>query len=254
MHRRAAGRRREHETDRVPTLKAMPAIRPITLVDQVVNAFIRAAAEGRFLPGDRVVEAEIAREFRVSRVPVREALRLLESQGILVNEPYRGMRLMEVDGRHLHEILAVRASLERLAARGALAAYRRDVRVIGGLEEAVRQMRRAVEDGSGFELAKADTAFHRALCQIVGNAVLLQVWETLARRLTIIVGLSTLTKNLDSIYQEHVELLDVFRRGGLRALDRAVADHIVRQTEMVDFASVISARREGSGGRVRHTG
>ena len=185
---------------------------------------------------------------------MREALRLVESQGILVSELYRGMPLMKVDGRHLYEILAVRASLERLAARGALAAYHRDVRVIDGLEEAVRQIRRAVEDGSGFELAKTDTAFHRTLCQIAGNAVFLQIWETLARRLTIIVGLSTLTKNLDSIYQEHVELLEVFRRGSLRALDRTFADHIVRQIEMVDFDSVIVARREGSGGRARHTG
>jgi DNA-binding GntR family transcriptional regulator len=85
----AARRRREHETDRVPLLNVMPTIRPITLVDQVGDALIRTAADGRILPGDRVVEAEIAREFGVSRVPVREALRLLESQGIWVNETYR---------------------------------------------------------------------------------------------------------------------------------------------------------------------
>src|SRR5215510_1084716 len=52
--------------------QAMAAIRPITLVDQVVEAFIHAAAEGRILPGDRVVEADIASALQVSRVPVRE--------------------------------------------------------------------------------------------------------------------------------------------------------------------------------------
>ena len=70
----------------------MPALRPITLVEQVVDAFVKAAAEGQILPGDRIVEADLAKALNVSRVPVREALRLLESQGIVVNSPYRGMR------------------------------------------------------------------------------------------------------------------------------------------------------------------
>ena len=60
----------------------------------------RAALARRFglLPGDRLVESDIASALRVSWVPVREALRLLESQGIVVNTPYRGMRLMAIDG------------------------------------------------------------------------------------------------------------------------------------------------------------
>jgi len=53
------------------------ALRPITLVEQVVDAFVKAAAEGKILPGDRIVEADLARALNVSRVPVREALRLL---------------------------------------------------------------------------------------------------------------------------------------------------------------------------------
>src|SRR6185312_15420433 len=90
-----------------PGLRLVGAVRPITLVEQIVEALVRAAAEGRILPGERLVEAEISRRFDVSRVPVREALRLLESQGIVTNAPYRGMRLMEVDARHLRQILVV---------------------------------------------------------------------------------------------------------------------------------------------------
>jgi DNA-binding GntR family transcriptional regulator len=59
---------------------------------QVVDAIVEATATGVFLPGDRIVEAEVARALNVSRIPVREALRILESQGIVVNERYRGMR------------------------------------------------------------------------------------------------------------------------------------------------------------------
>src|SRR5262245_61346250 len=180
----------ERAASNQPGLRVVDAVRPITLVDQLVEAIVRAAAEGKILPGERLVEAALSRHFNVSRVPVREALRLLESQGIVTNAPYRGMRLMEVDARHLRQILVVRASLERVAAREAAAAYRRNPGALAGMEQALGAMERAVAAADSFALAEADTAFHRALCRIGGNDVLLQVWETLARRLTIIVGLS----------------------------------------------------------------
>jgi DNA-binding GntR family transcriptional regulator len=218
-----------------PGLRVVDAVRPITLVDQIVAALVRAAAEGRILPGERLVEAEISRRFNVSRVPVREALRLLESQGIVTNAPYRGMRLMEVDARHLRQILVVRASLERVAAREAAAAYRRDPAALAAMEQALLEMKRAVTADDRFALAETDTDFHRALCRIGGNEVLLQVWETLARRLTIIVGLSALQKDLKDIYKEHVDFLAVLKRANLAAVDKAIDEHIVQHTEMVDF-------------------
>ena len=66
-------------------LKAIAPLSVKTLVDQVVDAIVEATALGVFLPGDRIVEAEIARSLNVSRIPVREALRLLESQGVVVS-------------------------------------------------------------------------------------------------------------------------------------------------------------------------
>jgi DNA-binding GntR family transcriptional regulator len=234
----------EHTAENRRGLRVVDALRPITLVDQLVEALVRAAAEGRILPGERLVEAALSRRFNVSRVPVREALRLLESQGIVTNAPYRGMRLMEVDARHLRQILVVRASLERVAAREAVAAYRRDPAVLAAMEQALLVMKRAAANGDSFALAEADTAFHRALCRIGGNDVLLQVWETLARRLTIIVGLSALQKDLKDIYKEHVDFLAVLRRANLGAVDRAVDEHIVQHTEMVDFEGWLAAQNE----------
>jgi len=230
-----------------PGLRVVDAIRPITLVDQLVEAIVRAAAEGKILPGERLVEAALSRRFNVSRVPIREALRLLESQGIVTNAPYRGMRLMEVDARHLRQILVVRASLERVAARDAVAAYRHDPGSLAGMERALATMERAVATDDSFALAEADTAFHRALCRIGGNEVLLQVWETLARRLTIIVGLSALQKDLKEICQEHVDFLAVLKRANLAAADRAVDEHIVQHTQMIDFEGWLASQRATRG-------
>jgi DNA-binding GntR family transcriptional regulator len=219
--------------------------RPVTLVEQIVESFVRAAAQGRFLPGDRLNEGEIARELNVSRVPVREALRLLESQGIVVRNAHaRGLSMMSVDAKHLHDILVVRSSLEQIAARDAVAAYKTDRRAFAKLESALQALERATLAGDGYEHAQADTAFHRALCAIGSNTVLLQIWESLARRLTIIFGLATLQKDLAGIYREHVELLDVLRTGSQAAIDTAVRHHVVEMTERNDFASFINAHRQ----------
>jgi DNA-binding GntR family transcriptional regulator len=236
---------KDRRRDGSPGSGHMPRLKPITLVDRVFDAIVQAAAEGRFLPGDRVVEADIARELDVSRVPVREALRLLESQGILVNTPYKGMHMMEVDAAHLRDILVVRVALEKIAALTAAEILRREPAAAASLEVALADMRKAVRERNGFALARADADFHRELCRMSGNDVLLRIWEGLAQRLTIIIGLSTLERNLDGIYQEHVRLFEVLRGGTLREIEREIDEHIIRQTESVDFEHLI-ARHQGA--------
>jgi DNA-binding GntR family transcriptional regulator len=223
--------------------RKMPALRPITLVEQVVDAFVKAAAEGQILPSDRIVEADLAKALNVSRVPVREALRLLESQGIVVNTPHRGMRLMDVDAKRLHDILVVRTSLEQLAVKAVQAAYRRDRQIVAEMEAALAGMKRAADEQDAFAMARTDEAFHRALCTATGNDALLQIWEALARKLTIIFGLAALQKDNHMIYRQHVELFEAIKQAGATTLEKAVFDHVVRYTEMVDFDAVIAEQR-----------
>jgi DNA-binding GntR family transcriptional regulator len=219
------------------------SVRFVTLVDQISEALVDAAAAGKILPGDRIVEAEVARKLNVSRVPVREALRLLESQGIVVNAPYKGMRLMEVTPKKIHEILVVRAGLERIAAREAVNLHSRHPLLFSPLRDALESMRLATVQQDGLAHARADIAFHRVLCRVSGNGVLLDIWETLSRKLTIIFGLAALKPRLDSVYQEHVEFFEVLERGELALLDQAVDEHIIIATEKLDFDQFIVDRR-----------
>jgi len=224
-----------------------PTLRPLeprTLVDQVVDAIVRGAAEGHFLPGDRLVEAEVARGLGVSRVPVREALRLLESQGIVVNIPYRGMRLMDVSRERIEKILEVRVVLEKLAAEKVLARRQDDPGITQGLGKIVTVMRAAAARDDGFGVATADTDFHRELCWQSDNEPLLRAWEPLARQLTIIFGLSTLQKHSDSIVDEHVELLAAIDGGDAARLSRLIEVHILDYTRSLDYAGFVERLRE----------
>ncbi|GAB4189375.1 MAG: GntR family transcriptional regulator [Thalassobaculales bacterium] len=226
-----------------PTRLRLAAVAPRTRVDQVVEAIIAGAAEGLFLPGDRLVEAEIARALDISRVPVREALRILESQGIVINSPYKGMRLMTVDRERLHDVLSVRVALEKLAVQEALA--RPGGLALAPLAAMVEEMERMARIGDHYGIATCDTDMHRALCRMSGNAVLLSMWETLSRQLTVIFGLSSLEKRLETIVDEHRRLLEVLAGGDPAAIDREIETHIMDQLGEVDLAAIAERRRTG---------
>ncbi len=218
-------------------------LRPRTLVDQAMEAIIAGASRGLILPGDRIVETEIAQALGISRVPVREALRLLESQGLVVSEPYKGIRLMPVTQARLDQATEVRLALEVTAARRArkLGRHRGDGRQL--LAARLQALERVAARGDAYGCARADTEFHRALCELSGNAVLCGMWEQLSRQITIIVGLSTLGKPMALIVAEHRALLEAFAVGRPAALERALEEHIRAQNAAIDFEALVEERR-----------
>lgn len=224
-------------------LARLAPLEPRTLADMVVDAIVEATATGVFLPGDRVVEAEVARALNVSRVPVREALRILESQGIVVNTRYRGMQLMDVSVRGLERILKVRTALETLAVEEVLDLAAGNPAFLDPLAAVVAQLHHAADKGDGFGVAKLDTEFHRTLCRLSGNDVLLRTWEPLSRQLTIIFGLSALQKELDEIAQEHDELLAMLRAGDGPGAVLCMREHILDYSRAIDYEGLVEVRR-----------
>ena len=215
-----------------------------TLVDQVVDAIVEATARGVFLPGDRIVEAEVARSLKVSRIPVREALRLLESQAVVVNERYRGMRLMSVDIEGLEKILKVRLALEQLAGAEAMRRLAAGEVDIAPLQEVLDRMHAAADAEDGFGVAMLDTEFHRCLCQMSGNDVLVRTWEPLSRQLTIIFGLATLRKTLKDIVAEHDDVVAALEAGNQAEFNRLMEIHILEYTRAVDYEDLVRQLRE----------
>src|SRR3954469_5532072 len=101
------------------------------LKDQIREVLLERILDGTYAPGERIVETQVASEFSVSQGPVREALRELETLGMVVSEPYRGARVREVTPAELAEVYPVRALIEGYAAQEAAKAMEGDV---GALE------------------------------------------------------------------------------------------------------------------------
>ncbi|WP_187830440.1 GntR family transcriptional regulator [Siccirubricoccus phaeus] len=211
------------------------------MVEQAAEAIVAAAARGIFLPGDRLVEAEIARDLGISRVPVREALRLLESQGIVTSTPYKGMRLMQVTNEGVAALMRVRLALEVLAVREALSLPSGPARFLG-LRDAAAAFAAAVAAADPALRVAAEEQFHGELCAASGNPPLLALWQSLSRQLSVVWGLGQTALDAQGADREHQALLAALEAGDESGAVALLTAHIGRYHGQ-DFEALITDRR-----------
>jgi len=136
-----------------------------------------AIVQGMFKGGDKLNEAELSRALGVSRGLVREALRELESSGVLVSVPYRGTFVKEWTPRSVWELYTLRASLEEFAVE--LAVEHATDADIEGLAALVEAMRQAARKNDAAALVELDLEFHQRLAQMTGHRMLVQHLQSL---------------------------------------------------------------------------
>lgn len=129
-----------------------------TIANRIASALSQRIIAGTIRPDERLRQDHIAAEFGASHVPVREAFRQLEAQGLAVSEPRRGFRVTSFDVAELREVAEMRAALESLALRHAAPRLTSDL-----LAEAEKATRAAESAESVKEWEAANRAFHRML-------------------------------------------------------------------------------------------
>jgi DNA-binding GntR family transcriptional regulator len=207
----------------------LAAVQPRSLAEQVADSIVDGIAAGALLPGQRILEVELAGQLRVSRVPVREALKSLAAQGIIEQAPHRGTRIVAFDEQRIGRICEVRAALEKIAARDAARAYGAEPARLAGLDAAIEGMRRCIGQRDWVGVNKADIAFHREICQASGNEIVAILWEAIARHVLIVFGREILSETgREEIVDHHRALRDLLAAGPSRRLAAAVEGHILR--------------------------
>ena len=134
-----------------------PGLLRSVLRDQVKDRILQDIIEGRYPPGTRLIETRIARQLHVSQAPVREALRDLESVGLVESIAFRGARVRQPRPDELLEAFPVRAALESLAA--SLAAARIEPAELDAMEGTIVRMERAAEEGDEHAQSQANAEF-----------------------------------------------------------------------------------------------
>lgn len=151
------------------------------LTKLVVDAIRDRIMKGEFPPGERLVEAHLSDLLGVSRMPVREALRQLASEGVVTIEPRRGASVTSYSAEQAQELVEVRATLESLNAK--LAARRRDPERIARLQQ---MLAAGANEPDLHQLHERNAGFHEALADIAANSVLRDMVRSLRERTVLI--------------------------------------------------------------------
>lgn len=157
----------------------LPAVGGSGIRHEVVGILRQAIWDGRLRPGQRLNEQWIARDLGVSRPPLREAIRVLEQEGLVESQPRRGTFVTNLSGGDIMEIYVLRCALEGTAAK-TLAASAPD-EVLDALEAHLDAVPLAAT--SMQQVIEHDLAFHRLLVHASGNGRLAQMWDQLASQL-----------------------------------------------------------------------
>ena len=162
-------------------MKFLSHIQPISLREQVVEQVRTAIIEGRLKPKDHITEAVLTEQLGVSRTPVREALILLEREGLVMFAPNRGSFVRAFNARDIDEIFAMRTMLENFAAE--LIINRLGEMEWAYLTDLIEQQRRAIQRSDFKNVRSIDMQFHRSLIHKSDNLLLARSWEEIVAQI-----------------------------------------------------------------------
>ena len=212
-----------------PTAQLLAIAPSPGLAERAAEAIVLGAASGALQPGQRLVEVELARLLQMSRVPLREALKILEAQGIVESAPHRGTRLVTFDEDRIDEICEARLALERIAIKDAVSAYQRQPDLLARLDRILAQMEQAARHLEWIEISRADLDFHREICRASGNAIVQKLWDALARHVFIVFGKEIRSeRDAKAIVPHHRKLRDMLACGDTKGLHDELDQHILR--------------------------
>ncbi len=194
------------------------------LRDIVFENLRSSILEGKLKAGQRLMEVQLADQLGVSRTPIREAIRKLELEGLVVMLPRKGAYVANMSFKDLIDVLEIRASLEGLAA--SLAAERRDEHVIE-LEKVAKEFEESVKNSDLENVLKKDIEFHEKIFSMANNKRLSQLinslWEQVHRfRVTYVSNFEA----TQSLVEEHYRILEAIKSGDCEQAKKYATEHI----------------------------
>jgi DNA-binding GntR family transcriptional regulator len=213
---------------------ASPILRNV-LRSQVKDVLMERIIEGHYKPGARLVETQIARELGVSQAPVREALRDLESVGMVESFAFRGARVRKPTRDELIEAFPVRAALESLAAGEA--AKRITKNQLEQLEALIVEMETAAVHGNAHEQAIANAQFHALIVEAAQNSTLERLWAFLEPWARTYLTAARSGVDLTELAVRHRKILKPLRQRDSEGAAAAMREHLLEASRWLQEMS-----------------
>ncbi|MGW7517877.1 GntR family transcriptional regulator [Streptomyces sp. NPDC054796] len=211
------------------TVPALPNLDRSTLRERALMALRTAITTGQYRPGDHLGEVEIATRLSVSRGTVREALRHLQQEGLVVAGVRGMLRVQSLSPKEVRELFEVRGSLEGLAVAQVIALPDKDrTSAAAALRQALERLDEAFEDPGNFEAqVEADLAFHSLLCELSGNSMLVKTWHHLEGPTRVVVMSAASERRKATMSAgHHLPIVEAIERGDTDAAVGVLHEHM----------------------------
>lgn len=207
----------------------------LPLRDIVFQTLRNAIITGELQPGERLMETQLGEKLGVSRTPIREAIRKLELEGLVVMVPRKGAQVAQFTEKDIQDVLEVRAALEALSAK--LACKRMDDRSFLKLQLAIAEYSYAAKNKDLETMIEKDVEFHDIICNATQNDKLIQLFNNLKEQVNRY--RITYLKNVedsDTVEAEHIAILEALKNKQEDVASSLATKHIHTQCDSItDF-------------------
>ena len=204
----------------------------LPLRDVVFNTLREAILKGELQPGERLMELQLAAKLGVSRTPIREAIRMLEQEGLAITIPRRGAEVAKMTEKDMNDVLQVREALDELAVSIACELITEEE--LEKLSEAVKNFEEAIGTKDIKQIAETDIAFHDIIYQASRNSKLVTILNNLREQIyRYRIQYLKDEKNYPNLSDEHREILEALMQKDKALVTGIMRKHVINQAVAV---------------------
>lgn len=204
----------------------------LPLRDVVFNTLREAILKGELKPGERLMELQLAAKLGVSRTPIREAIRMLEQEGLAVTIPRKGAEVAKMTEKDMEDVLQIREALDELAA--SIACEQITGEELEELKVTMREFEEYTKTGDVKRIAEADVRFHDIIYQATGNPKLVNMLSNLREQMyRYRVEYLKDVRNYPILVKEHSQIAEGLSRKDKERVTEAMHNHVKNQVTAV---------------------
>ncbi len=204
----------------------------LPLRDVVFNTLREAILRGDLVPGERLMELQLASKLGVSRTPIREAIRMLEQEGLAITIPRKGAIVAGMTEKDMQDVLEIREALEELSVQ--VACDKITDEQITVLRETMENFKESLKSGDIKRMAEADVEFHNVIYQATDNPKLISMLSNLQEQMyRYRVEYLKNPDNHDQLLQEHEAIYKGILEKDKDGVTQMIRRHISNQVDVV---------------------
>ncbi len=200
-----------------------------TLREQIADAIRDAIIKGILQPEERVAEAEMANKFNISRTPIREAIRQLETEGFIKVQAHRGAYVAPITEKDIRDFYEIKSILEGYAAK--LACSRISEDEIKKMEDLNNKLEEAHKNAEWRLAFKLHNEFHDKFLRSCGNDKLYQLLQSLTQQFQRFRIALTMSGKIEGSISQHREIVNAFRKRNAELVEKLVKENATYGSE-----------------------